>query len=73
MCGRLDVVDLAGETFVSPKLCGGTGTALAGGPDKRGALCGGPRTLGGAMAGCVIWATKAAALLTVVDYIKMIV
>ena len=73
MCGRLEVVVLAGETWVSPKLWGGTGTAFAGGPDKRAALCGGPRTLGGAMAGWVIWATKAAALLTAVDYTKKMI
>lgn len=74
MWGRLLVVDnLAGDRFVSPdKFWGGTGTAFAGGPDKREILLGGPRELGGAIAGWVIWATKAAALFTVVvdDVVK---
>jgi hypothetical protein len=49
------VVNLLGERFVRPgKFCGGSGTALAGGPDKRAALFGGPRELGGAIAGWVI-------------------
>jgi len=53
------VVNFCGDRFVSPcKFWGGRGMAFAGGPDKRACL------LGGAIAGWVIWATKAAALFT---------
>ena len=61
MFGRLFVVfSLVGDRFVSPcKFWGGSGTAFAGGPFiKRCCL------FGGAIAGWVIWATKAAALFT---------
>ena len=67
MLGRLLVVvdNLVGDRFVNPgRFWGGIGTEFAGGPDKRAALFGGPRELGGAIAGWVIWATKAAALFT---------
>ena len=64
MFGRLLVVEsFVGDKFVSPgRFCGGTGTAFAGGPDRRANLFGGPVELGGAIAGWVIWATNAAAL-----------
>ena len=67
MLGRLFVVvdNLVGDKLVNPgKFWGGTGTAFAGGPDKRADLFGGPTELGGAIAGWVIWATNAAALFT---------
>ena len=62
------VASLVGERFVSPgRFCGGTGTAFAGGPDKRANLFGGRSAeLGGAI-GWVIWATKAAALFADAD------
>ena len=60
------VASLVGERFVSPgRFCGGTGTAFAGGPDKRANLFGGPAFWGAI--GWVIWATKAAALFADAD------
>jgi hypothetical protein len=65
MLGRLLVVNLVGDRFVNPgKFCCGIGNEFAGGPDKRADLFGGPRELGLAIAGWVIWATKAAAWFT---------
>lgn len=65
MFGRLLVVNLVGDRFVNPgKFCCGIGNEFAGGPDKRADLFGGPRELGLAIAGWVIWATKAAAWFT---------